>query len=166
MIVDQEWPLVKHYDHPSIENLSMETSTIPIHDRLTYDSILLSYNPDQSEAWKYVSPIIDLCLLDLRNDWLKWIRTLKPFWILTQPYKDFSQINSIKRPWDITFYEGWRILSWSSHHFHVLHGISNHHHICYRSTIDIKSRWDLCMGQPMHHSDNEHPHIYPSIYIL
>ena len=26
-----------------------------------------------------------------QNDWLKWIRTSKPFWILTQPCKNFSR---------------------------------------------------------------------------
>ena len=67
MIIDQERPLTKHHDHPSIEGLSW-TSIVPIHDRLVYDSILLSYIPDQSEPWKYVNPVTDLCLLDLRND--------------------------------------------------------------------------------------------------
>ena len=38
----------------------------------------------------------------------------------------------------------------------------NHHQ---RSTIDIKSIWDLYAGQPMHYFGNEHPHIYLDIYI-
>ena len=50
MIVDQEWLLVKHHDHPSIEDLSMWTSIVPIHDQLAYDSIFLSYIVDQSNV--------------------------------------------------------------------------------------------------------------------
>ena len=50
MIVGQERPLAKHHDHPSIEGLSMWTSTVPIHDRLAYDIILSSYILDQLEA--------------------------------------------------------------------------------------------------------------------
>ena len=68
MIVDQEQPLAKHHDHPSIKGLSMWTSIEPIHDRLAYDTILSSYISDQLEACKYVNLVIDLCLLDLRND--------------------------------------------------------------------------------------------------
>ena len=68
MIVGQEWPLAKHHDHPSIEGLSIRTSTVPIHDQLTYDTIHSSYILDQLEALKYVNLVIDLCLLDLRND--------------------------------------------------------------------------------------------------
>ena len=68
MIVDQERPLAKHHDHPSIEGLLMWTSIVSIHDQLAYDSILSSYILEQSKVWKYVNPITDLCLLDLRND--------------------------------------------------------------------------------------------------
>ena len=66
MIIGQEQPLAKHHDHPNIEDLSIWTSIVPVHDWLAYDSILSSYIPDQLEAWKYVYPIIDLYLLDLR----------------------------------------------------------------------------------------------------
>ena len=50
MIVDQEQPLAKHHDHPSIEGLSMWTSIVLVYVRLAYDTILSSYIPDQSEA--------------------------------------------------------------------------------------------------------------------
>ena len=38
----------------------------------------------------------------------------------------------------------------------------NHHQ---RLTIEIKFIQDLCVGQPMHHSSNEHSHIYLGICI-
>ena len=50
MIVDQERPLTKHHDHPSIEGLLTWTSTVFVHDRLVYDIILSSYILDQSET--------------------------------------------------------------------------------------------------------------------
>ena len=50
MTVGQERPLAKHNGHPSIEDLSTWTSTVPIHDRLAYDMILSSYIQDQLEA--------------------------------------------------------------------------------------------------------------------
>ena len=68
MIIGQERPLVKHHYHPSIDGLSTWTLTVPIYDRLAYDIILSPYISDQPEAWKYINPITDLCLLDLRND--------------------------------------------------------------------------------------------------
>ena len=115
MIIDHERPLAKHHDHPTAKGFV----DVTINNTCPW-MIIIWFNPFVTyprsiNGIECVNPIIDLCLLDLRKNWLIWIRTLKLFQISIQPWPRIYKSNlsnQVAMGYN-PLYQGRRILSWS-----------------------------------------------------